>query len=152
MPYSSGIPKLDEHLSGGFSEGKSVLVLSTPGIDARAFAYQLVQANPKVQSAYFIENAFPDQVRKDIKRYIYPEAAFKKMVFVDAFSTALGLPSAEKYAAKDATKPKSILEAIDAVMKEKPGVLVFDSLSGWRPSMRLRAGSMTRWRRLRRRA
>jgi small GTP-binding protein len=140
MPYSSGIPKLDEHLSGGFSEGKSVLVLSTPGIDARVFAYQLVQANPKVQSAYFIENAFPDQVRKDIKRYIYPEAAFKKMVFVDAFSTALGLPSAEKYAAKDATKPKSIVEAIDAVMKEKPGVLVFDSLSGMEAKYALAGG------------
>lgn len=131
MPLSSGIAKLDEILSGGFLEGKSVAVIVTPGIDARAFAYQIIQANPKIQGAYFIENAFPDQIKKDYKRYIYPEEAFKRMVFIDAFSTALGLPSTEKYAARDATRPKSIFEAIDAVLKsEKIGIFIIDSLSG----------------------
>ncbi|MCX8200365.1 MAG: GTP-binding protein [Candidatus Micrarchaeota archaeon] len=131
MPFSSGIPKLDEHLSGGFLEGKSALIITTPGIDGRAFAYQVIQANPSAQSAYFIENTFPEQIRKDIRRYIFPEAAFKKMVFIDAFSTALGLPSTETFAARDATKPKSILDAVDAAAREtRPGLLVIDSLSG----------------------
>jgi len=131
MPFSSGIAKMDEHISGGFLEGKSVVIMSSPGIDARAFAYHIINANPAVQSAYLVENTFPDQIRKDYRRYIFPEAAFNKMVFIDAFSTGLGLPSSERYAAKDATNLKSVIEASEGVVKsEKIGILIIDSLSG----------------------
>jgi len=107
------------------------VIISTPGIDVRVFVYQLIQANPQVQSAYMVENTFPDQIRKDIGRYIFPEAAFKRIAFVDVFSSALGMPSTEKYAATDATKPKTIADAIDNMLKnEKVGLFILDSLSG----------------------
>jgi len=127
----TGIAKLDEHLNGGFAEGASIAIISTPGIDARAFAYQVVQAND-VASAYLIENAFPNAIRKDISRYIFPEAPFKRMVFIDAFSTALGLPSSEKIFAKDSTKIADIAEGLLKASGGGKGarLIIIDSLSG----------------------
>lgn len=126
-----GIEKLDEHLYGGIEEHKSVLISAVPGMNSRVFAYHIVQANPKMKIGYVIENAFPSQVQKDTSKYLFSEAPFKKVVYVDAFSTGLGLPSKEKYFAKDATNIDSILEAIEqAVDDENIDVLIIDSLSG----------------------
>ncbi len=127
----SGISKLDEHLNGGFSENKMVLISSVPGMNSRVFAYHLVQANPKLKVCYVVENAFPDQIRRDSSRYLFSETQFNKIAYIDAFSTALGLPSKEKYSAKDATSIDSIIESAEhAVDAEKADVLVIDSLSG----------------------
>lgn len=127
----SGIKKLDEHLNGGYKNGRSILIAAMPGINSRVFAYQMVQANTGLKSVYLIENAFPGQIKNDVSKYLFSGKAFAQMVYADAFSTALGLPGREKYAAADATNIASIAEVMaQAVNGEGAGLLIIDSLSG----------------------
>ncbi len=125
----SGIAKLDEHLNGGFQDNAKVLIISSPGLDNRIFAYHIMAAN-NTNVEYILENTFPTDLRKDFGRYLFPEEVMKKTALVDAFTTGLGLPSEEKYFAKDSTKIDSVIEAIEKAKETNPGIYIIDSLSG----------------------
>ncbi|MGC8923723.1 MAG: GTP-binding protein [Candidatus Micrarchaeia archaeon] len=131
MGIASGITKLDEHLGGGFEQGKSIAIVSIPGIDARVFAYHIISTNPTMKTLYVVENIFPDQIERDVSRYLFSGKAFSNTMYFDAFSTGLGMPSRQKYYAKDATDMQNVAESIiNAVSSEKPWLVIIDSLSG----------------------
>lgn len=100
MLVETGISKLDEMLGGGIREGASVLFLSSPGIDPTIFLLQMnYNALLKGQhSIYYVDNIFPEKVKertKDIK--LWDERLMEKTIFVDGFSSKVGLPSQVKY-------------------------------------------------------
>ncbi len=124
----TGISKLDEYLGKGFKDNSKVLIISTPGLDNRIFAYHIMASN-EVPVEYLIENTFPKDLRKDYGRYLFPEEVWNRTTLVDGFTTGLGLPSEEKVYASDSTKIESIIEALNKGKSEN-GIVIIDSLSG----------------------
>lgn len=93
MALSSGIPKLDECLGGGFQPGSLVLFAAGHGTDPRVFAYQLIQANSR-DAAYYSEQIDERALRADISKYIFPQAQLSKMQFI---GKKAGLADAHKF-------------------------------------------------------
>ncbi|MCX8205967.1 MAG: GTP-binding protein [Candidatus Micrarchaeota archaeon] len=93
MLLSSGIPKLDECLGGGFQPSSLALLAAGQAADPRVFAYQLIQAN-NVPAAYYSEQIGERELRADVSKYIFPQAQFSKMAFI---GKKAGLSDAKKF-------------------------------------------------------
>jgi hypothetical protein len=130
----TGIPKLDEYLSGGIPKGKSLIYLNYPGVEGDVFGMQtlyhcLTTGNNCI---YVSSSSHPNMLIDQFSEFGWPIENYKeKLSVIDAYSSLVGDISSEKFIVPDPEDVNSITEVIDHVIKEVPegSVFIFSSLS-----------------------
>jgi hypothetical protein len=130
----TGIPKLDEYLSGGIPKGKSLIYLNYPGVEGDVFGMQtlyhcLTTGNNCI---YVSSSSHPNMLTDQFSEFGWPIENYKeKLSVIDAYSSLVGDISSEKFIVPDPEDVNSITEVIDHVIKEVPegSVFIFSSLS-----------------------
>jgi hypothetical protein len=130
----TGIPKLDEYLSGGIPKGKSLIYLNYPGVEGDVFGMQtlyhcLTTGNNCI---YVSSSSHPNMLIDQFSEFGWPIENYKeKLSVIDAYSSLVGDISSEKFIVPDPEDVNSITEVIDQVIKEVPegSVFIFSSLS-----------------------
>lgn len=130
----TGIPKLDEYLSGGIPKGKSLIYLNYPGVEGDVFGMQtlyhcLTTGNNCI---YVSSSSHPKMLTDQFSEFGWPIENYKeKLSVIDAYSSLVGDISSEKFIVPDPEDVNSITEVIDHVIKEVPegSVFIFSSLS-----------------------
>ncbi len=130
----TGIPKLDEYLSGGIPKGKSLIYLNYPGVEGDVFGMQtlyhcLTTGNNCI---YVSSSSHPNMLIDQFSEFGWPIENYKeKLSVIDAYSSLVGDMSGEKFIVPDPEDVNSITEVIDHVIKEVPegSVFIFSSLS-----------------------
>jgi hypothetical protein len=130
----TGIPKLDEYLSGGIPKGKSLIYLNYPGVEGDVFGMQtlyhcLATGNNCI---YVSSSSHPNMLIDQFSEFGWPIENYKeKLSVIDAYSSLVGDISSEKFIVPDPEDVNSITEVIDHVIKEVPegSVFIFSSLS-----------------------
>jgi len=130
----TGIPKLDEYLSGGIPKGKSLIYLNYPGVEGDVFGMQtlyhcLTTGNNCI---YVSSSSHPNMLTDQFSEFGWPIENYKeKLSVIDAYSSLVGDISGEKFIVPDPEDVNSITEVIDQAIKEVPegSVFIFSSLS-----------------------
>lgn len=130
----TGIPRLDEYLSGGIPKGKSLIYLNYPGVEGDVFGMQtlyhcLTTGNNCI---YVSSSSHPNMLIDQFSEFGWPIENYKeKLSVIDAYSSLVGDISGEKFIVPDPEDVNSITEVIDQVIKEVPegSVFIFSSLS-----------------------
>ncbi len=130
----TGIPTLDDCLSGGIPIGKTLLFYGSPLSESDAFVMQTVYTNLAEDDVcyYVASGARPDMVRAGFKEYGWDTSRFaKRFEIVDAYSPLEGASQGERFSVKDPESIESHDEAIYSIIDLlSPGdLLVFSSLS-----------------------
>jgi len=130
----TGIPKLDEYLSGGIPKGKSLIYLNHPGIEGDVFGMQtLYHSLTKGNNCIYITScSHPNTIINQFDELGWPIWKFKdKLTVIDAYSSLVGDLSTEKYVVPDPENINDMTRVIDTAMKEVPrgSVFIFHSLS-----------------------
>jgi signal recognition particle receptor subunit beta/predicted regulator of Ras-like GTPase activity (Roadblock/LC7/MglB family) len=130
----TGIPTLDDCLSGGIPIGKTLIFYGSPLAESDAFVMQAVYTNLEEDDAcyYVASGARPDMVRAGFKEYGWDVSKYSRhFEVVDAYSPLEGASSGERFAVKDPESIESYDEAISSIIDLlSPGdLLVFSSLS-----------------------
>ncbi|MEW6329033.1 MAG: GTP-binding protein [Candidatus Micrarchaeota archaeon] len=129
----TGIPKLDEMLSGGVGEGGAILLLGTPGIDATMFACHMLIHNLRkgAKGLYFVGNKLPQSVQESIGRTTWGAGVCQKLVFIDGFSGSVGMKSGARYVVKNPRDIAYVSDTFIGAMRDMDSntFAVFDSLS-----------------------
>ncbi len=139
MKITTTVKKLDEMLKGGIDAGSNVLVISDMLIDKTKFGISIfsgVLAKNMDVGLYFIDNKFPDYVKKNIRNL---NRIKNKFHLIDGFSYTVGRRSREEFLIKAKVTDidlytqllKNVL--IDAFNKKgkKKNIFVFDSMDYW---------------------
>jgi KaiC/GvpD/RAD55 family RecA-like ATPase len=129
---SSGIPFLDERLSGGIPPSSAILVIGDPNSGKELLVYQIIAEALKNNKAvvYAAFDDFPERIRESVGR-LAPEVLSKvdsKFLFIDYYSKLVGSESLEKYSGD----PSNIMELaimITRLLPKEEGLLVLDSAS-----------------------
>ncbi|MCD4843491.1 MAG: GTP-binding protein [Methanosarcinales archaeon] len=130
----TGIPRLDEYLSGGIPEGKTLIYLNHPGVEGDVFGMQtlyhcLTTGNNCI---YIASSLHPKMLIDQFSEFGWAMDKYKdRLNVIDAYSSLVGDISSEKYIVPDPEDINSITEVIDQVIKDVPkgSVFVFSSLS-----------------------
>lgn len=125
----SGIPVLDERLQGGFPRPSTLLLFSDKPTEKRLFGENFAVQGARAGETSLYVDFFraPQLARGELKRFGPTDLA--KLVFVDATSSQLLLPSEEKYHIDDIGNLANIREAIIAAAKAAvPARIVVDSM------------------------
>lgn len=126
---STGIQVLDERLQGGFPRPSTLLLFSEKPTEKRLFAenfaIQGIRAGELTLYVDFFRS--PSLARNELRRFGgYPA---DRLVFVDAVSASLMVPSRERYAIRDLNRLGGIEDAIvEAIERERPARVVIDSM------------------------
>lgn len=125
----TGIPVLDERLQGGFPRPATLLLFSDKPTEKRLFGENFAVQGVKDGETSLYVDFFraPQLARGELKRF--GSVNVKGLVFVDATSCQLLLPSAEPYRIDDIDNLAQIGERIIAAIEaEKPARIVVDSM------------------------
>ncbi|MFQ6061161.1 MAG: ATPase domain-containing protein [Thermoplasmata archaeon] len=125
----TGIRVVDEKLGGGFTKASSVLLFSESPSEKRMFAEQFIAGGLRNEETclYIDFYRFPTLARSHFKRYGTWED--NNLVIVDAVSSRIMMPSAEKYAIQDVLDMRDIRSVVRKAWKEeKPTRVTLDSL------------------------
>jgi len=126
---NTGIQLLDEKLNGGFPRSSTLLLFSEIPAEKRIFAEHFVMTGVKNNELCLYVDFFraPQLARRELTKFgSYPEG---NLVFVDATSSQLLLPSSEKYVIKDVGSLEEILSVtVQAIRETKPQRVVIDSV------------------------
>ncbi len=130
----TGIPTLDDCLSGGIPIGKTLLFYGSPLTESEAFVMQTVYTNlAEDEVCYYVASgARPDMVRAGFKDYGWDTSKYaKRFEVVDAYSPLEGASSSERFSVADPESIESYDDAIASIIDlMSPGdLLVFSSLS-----------------------
>ncbi|MFQ6010490.1 MAG: ATPase domain-containing protein, partial [Candidatus Aenigmatarchaeota archaeon] len=101
-----------------------------PGIDKSTFAQQMVyeRLKSKNKCLYFVDDKMPRAVRENMKKMGWHSDG--NLLFIDGFSSLMGIKSGEKFIIKASQNVKSISETIEKAVKDTAEELfIFDSLS-----------------------
>ena len=126
---SSGIPIIDERLGGGFRRPSTLLFFSEIPSEKRLFAEHFVVTGLRAGETCLYADFFraPQLARREFATFgSFPE---QRLVFVDATSTQLLLPSTEKYKITNIDDLDHIVRVIkDALRQSRPARVVIDSM------------------------
>ena len=132
----TGIGVIDSFLDGGFERGSSILLRSSPFVDAVPVAQEWLfnRVSKGDKALYFINNKPPNIILDEMKSYgwyIEPYKNRGEVIFVDSYSGILGMESSEPFYVKDPLDiqevSKTITEALKAVGDNS--LVFFDSLN-----------------------
>jgi len=130
-----GIERLDDLFKGGV-EPKSILLLTTPGINNTVFAQQAVHNSLEKghKVLYVVTNKLPKSVIIEFQEYgwdITIPVKIGKINFLDVYSSTLGLESSAQYTVQNPKDMNKIIEKHDEMCQsqEDNKLLVVDSLN-----------------------
>ncbi|MBU4246356.1 MAG: RAD55 family ATPase [Nanoarchaeota archaeon] len=129
---STGIPKLDGMLEGGFPESTSVLLYGTPGVGKSIFCQQFMHEGLKKNERciFLTFDVRPETIETSMSRFGWETK--NKIIFLDCFSYRIGVQSSSRYALtglSDLNQLSMIFEdMLNDVGKERKRIVV-DSLS-----------------------
>ena len=125
----TGIPVLDARLDGGFPRPSTLLLFSEKPTEKRLFAehfgVQGLRAGERTLAVDFFRS--PQLARHDLQRFgTFPQDL---LVFVDAVSASLMMPTQERYAIQHLDRLVEIEQTIlDAIERERPARIIIDSM------------------------
>lgn len=125
----TGIELLDGKLGGGFLRPSAVLLFSDHPSEKRLFAEHFVStgANAGERCLYVDFFRAPQLARRELGKF--GNIAEDRIVFVDATSAQLLLPSDEPYTIRDMDDLDHIMDTIErAIQRERPRRIVIDSM------------------------
>ncbi|HYY47879.1 MAG TPA: ATPase domain-containing protein [Thermoplasmata archaeon] len=125
----TGIPVLDDRLQGGFPRPSTLLLFSDKPTEKRLFGENFAVQGVKAGETSLYVDFFraPQLARGELKRFGAIDPA--KLVFVDATSSQLLLPSQETYRISDIGSLANIREAIvSAIEATEPSRIIVDSM------------------------
>ncbi len=126
---STGIPIIDERLGGGFRRPSTLLFFSEIPSEKRLFAEHFVVTGMRAGETCLYVDFFraPQLARREFAAFgPFPE---ERLVFVDATSTQLLLPTTEKYRIANIDDLDHIVRVIkDALRESRPARVVIDSM------------------------
>ncbi len=129
----TGIPKLDDFLSGGIPQGKTICYYIQPGVDGDVFGMQtLINNLDNGGKGIFITSTMdPHVIREYFEEYGWDLGQYgDRFMILDAYSGLMGIASEEKYVVEDPSSIESFDKTIKQVMQEcSGGGVVFGSLS-----------------------
>ncbi len=134
MKLETGIPKLDEMLTGGIESKSTVLILTDPFVDVATFVQQIIskRLSEEDKCIYLTTNKLPDEIRKNMYDHGFK---YEGLIFIDCISYTLKRESNEKYVFKDViTDGRKVWEEVRnlwfSVLEKEAGfkVAVFDCL------------------------
>lgn len=126
---NTGMSVLDDRLQGGFPRPSTLLLFSDKPTEKRLFGENFAVQGVKAGETSLYVDFFraPQLARGELKRF--GPVDLTKLVFVDAISSQLLLPSREKYHIEDVGDLASIRDAITAAMEaERPSRIIVDSM------------------------
>jgi small GTP-binding protein len=125
----TGISVLDTRLQGGFPRPSTLLLFSEKPTEKRLFAENFaIQGVRAGETTLYVDfYRTPALAGNDLLRFgKYPP---DRLIFVDAISASLMVPSPQKYAIRDLESLEEIERTIvDAIEAEKPSRIVIDSM------------------------
>ena len=125
----TGIPVLDDRLQGGFPRPSTLLLFSDKPTEKRLFGENFAVQGVKAGETSLYVDFFraPQLARGELRRFGPVDP--KKLVFVDATSSQLLLPSPETYHIDDIGDLANIREAIVAAVEATgPSRIIVDSM------------------------
>lgn len=126
---STGIPIIDERLGGGFRRPSTLLFFSEIPSEKRLFAEHFAVTGMRAGETCLYVDFFraPQLARREFAAFgPFPE---NRLVFVDATSTQLLLPTTEKYRIENIDDLEHIVRVIkDALRESRPARVVIDSM------------------------
>ena len=98
----TGVPKLDEVLSGGLRQQSTVLLCSQPGVENTEFALQALfnRLEAGDNGLYFVNNKSPESVKALALEYGWDLERYRQrgtFAFFDAYSALLSMHSKMEY-------------------------------------------------------
>lgn len=130
-----GVPQLDR-LLGEIPPGAALALVNDPGVEAEPFLYQSAHHHLSHGRAvvYVVFNRAPSSVRRAMRDYGFdtdaPPANGGRLVFVDAFSPAMGSDEGAPFVLKDARDLAALAVTLEKAAAAHPGaVLHVDPLS-----------------------
>lgn len=126
---ATGIKLLDDHLHGGFSRPSTLLLFSENLSTKRVFAEHFAVAGARAGETCLYVDFFraPQLARREFEQF--GDFPSDNLVFVDATSSQLLLPSDEPYRIRDLEGLSHIASVIgSAIEAEKPGRIIVDSM------------------------
>ena len=132
----TGIEIIDKMLGGGFERGSSILLRSSPFVDATPIAQEILynRLTKRDKGLYVINNRPPETVLEEMKHYGWPVKPYWNkgfLSFVDAYSGIMGLGSSEEFSVKNPLDPQEVNETVLEALKAKGEgtIVLFDSLN-----------------------
>ena len=125
----TGVPLLDDKMHGGFARPSTVLFFSRTPTEKRLFAEHFVVTGLREGERCLYVDFFraPQLARRDFEKF--GEAERGNLVFVDATSVQLLIPSGEAYAIRDLDDLTHIVETVTRAIREvRPARVVVDSM------------------------
>jgi len=129
MHTGTGIQLLDDKLGGGFARPSAILLFSDHPSEKRLFAEQFLMAGVRGGERCLYVDFFraPQLARRDLSKFGPTHG--DDIVFVDATSVQLLIPSSEPYTIRDMDDLGHIMETIERAIREtKPARVVVDSM------------------------
>lgn len=129
---STGIPKLNEMIEGGFPESTSVLLYGTPGVGKSIFCQQFLYEGLKnnEKCIFLTFDVRPETIETSMSRFGWETK--NKIIFLDCFSYRIGAQSSSRYALTGLSDLNQLSMIFDDIMsdggKERKRIVV-DSLS-----------------------
>jgi small GTP-binding protein len=125
----TGVHLIDEKLRGGFRRPSTLLFFSTTPTEKRVFAEHFVISGVRNDETCLYVDFFraPQLARRDFQKFgAFPQ---DRLVFVDATSSQLLIPSEEPYAIRDLEDFDHITDRIERAIREvRPSRVVIDSM------------------------
>jgi len=133
---STGIRIIDELLGGGLEKGSSVLLRSSPFVDAVPVAQEWLfnRLSQGDRGLYLVNNKAPDVVLEQMRNYgwrVKPFLDRGTLKFIDAYSGILGVKSSDQFCVGNPLDAEEISRMILNAFKEegKGTTAFFDSLN-----------------------
>ena len=144
----TGLQVLDDRLHGGFPRPSTPLFFSEVPAEKRVFAEHFAITGLRAGETVLYVDFYraPQLARRDFSRFgQFPE---DRLAFVDATSTQLLLPSAERYAIRDIGDLDHIMDTIEkALLQNRPTRVIIDSMEFLTDRFE-KTRVLERWRRL----
>jgi len=120
---STGIKIIDNLLGGGLERGSSVLLRSSPFVDAVPVAQEWLfnRLNEGDQGIYLVNNKSPDVVLDQMKLYGWRVDSFLEkgtFNFIDVYSGFLGVKSSRRFYVENPLDPKELSRVVLDAFKE----------------------------------
>ncbi|MCD6537125.1 GTP-binding protein [Candidatus Bathyarchaeota archaeon] len=133
---STGIRVIDKLLGGGFERGSSILLRSSPFVDATPIAQEWLYNRLREgdRGLYLVNNRPPDVVLEEMRSYGWPVKSYReggRFVFIDAYSGVIGMESSETFKVENPMEFEDLNNVLSKSLKSAVGkaIFLFDSLN-----------------------
>lgn len=116
------IPRLDDLLSGGIPEGRSLAFCAEPGVPSHVFGYQVIAERLRENGGkgfIYTNSSPPGTIKNEMHAYGWDIQGYlesKKLFFVDSASNRIGFPANGKYNIENDSEIKEkVVKAIEDI-------------------------------------